>query len=121
MDLRRRQWSAELLELFGVDEKKLCALLPPSTIAGQITKDFAAKTGLPDQIPVVTCGRDQQCAALGQGVLALPFFQGLSNPDWDGCARAQFHGLSLASGRLDLLRALLEGICCEIGRHISLV
>lgn len=69
MDLRTGAWSPELLELFGVEEEKLCRLIPPGSVAGTVNADFAARTGLAEGIPVVTCGGDQQCAAIGQGVI----------------------------------------------------
>ena len=202
MDIRERHWSPELLSLFGVDSNTLGRLIPPSSVAGHIQKEFAQKTGLCEGIPVVTCGGDQQCGALGQGVIGpgvvsvnlgtgayliaaaecvpdelpagilcncasvpgtyileysvltcgaaldwffrvwgedvsfvgealrkspmgangvscKPFFQGSSAPDWDSSARAEFSGLSLASTKEDMLRALLEGICHEIKKGIA--
>ena len=204
MDLRRNAWSGELLELFGVEEKKLGRLIPPSSVAGRVTEAFSRRTGLPSGIPVVTCGGDQQCAALGQGVfrtgsasvnlgtgaylispaaavpdtipagvlcnasavpgtyilessvltcggalnwflreiagnadvslagealsvsppgaggvVALPYFQGRSAPDWNSEARASFCGMTLSTRREDLLRALLEGICTEVSRGLD--
>lgn len=53
------------------------------------------------------------------GVSCKPFFQGSSAPDWDSSARAEFSGLSLASTKEDMLRALLEGICWEIHKGIA--
>ena len=204
MDLRRRSWSPELMELFGVEENKLGQLIPPSSAAGTVTDAFARRTGLRPGIPVVSCGGDQQCAALGQGVylegaasvnlgtgaylitpvsavpedlprgcicnasavpgqytlessvltcggalnwflreigrdadvsrtgealsaslpgaggvVALPYFQGRSAPDWNSEARASFHGLTLSTRREDMLRALLESICVEVGRGLE--
>lgn len=202
MDLRSRTWSQELLELFGVDENKLGKLIQPSTMAGRVTERFAEQSGLPAGIPVITCGGDQQCGAVGQGVFApgtvsvnmgtgayliaplqkmpeelnhgltcsasavpgeyileagvltcgaaldwflrelggdlsmvktallesppgangvtaLPYFQGRANPDWNSGARAAFFGLSLGTTKLDLLRALLEGICVEIAQNMQ--
>ena len=202
MDLKECRWSPELLSLFGVECATLGRLIPPSSVAGHIHADFARKTGLQEGIPVVTCGGDQQCGALGQGVvcpgvvsvnlgtgayliaaaervpdelptgivcncasipgtyileysvltcgaaldwffrelggdvsfaaealrksplgangvICRPFFQGSSAPDWDSSARAEFSGISLATTRADLLRALLEGICREIGKGIA--
>lgn len=200
MDIRSRQWSKELLDLFGVTEDKLCRLVLPSSVAGYVTESFSRRTGLPAGIPVITCGGDQQCAALGQGitgpgkaavnlgtgayliaatdavpkeiprgmicnasaipeqyileasvltcgaaadwflpdrdysmigralrespagargVLALPYFQGRSAPDWNSAAHAGFFGLSLETGRLDMLRALLEGVAVEVSRSLE--
>lgn len=202
MDLRSGTWSQEMLELFGVDRAKLGTLIQPSTIAGEITERFAGQCGLRTGIPVVSCGGDQQCGAVGQGVFApgtvsvnmgtgayliapvhhmpeepkpgltysasaipgeyilessvltcgaaldwflrelngeltmvktalmesppgangvtaLPYFQGRADPDWNSSARAAFFGLSLGTTKLDLLRALLEGICVEIARSVQ--
>ena len=68
MDLRRREWSEELLELFQIDREKLGTLIAPGSVAGELTAAFAAETGLRPDIPVISCGGDQQCGALGQGV-----------------------------------------------------
>lgn len=204
MNLRERRWDGQLLALFGVDEDKLCRLVPPGTVIGSVYAGFAARSGLRAGVPVVSCGGDQQCGALGQGVfrpgcaavnagtgvylvssveevpeglkpdvvcgaaaaagsyllessvltccsaldwflnnfyggldysvvdreleqspagaggvVCLPYFQGRSAPDWNGGARGMFHGLSLSTTRADLLRALLEGICGEIGGHMA--
>lgn len=204
MDLRRCAWSPELLALFGVEESRLGRLIPPSSVAGGVTGAFARETGLTAGIPVISCGGDQQCGALGQGVvapgcasvnlgtgaylisavhevpeeldrgltcnasaipgeyilessvltcgaavdwflrelcpdgsaalvgealrgsppgangvIALPYFQGRSNPDWNSKARASFWGIGLGTTKLDLLRALLESICIEISRSLN--
>ena len=202
MDLESRSWSDRLLELFGVDRSKLGALIAPSSVAGTVTDAFARETGIPSGIPVISCGGDQQCGAVGQGafrpgivsvnlgtgaylvapagtvpqpldpgltcnasaipgayilessvltcgaaldwflrefggdvtqvgealrnsppgangIVALPWFQGRANPDWNSKARAAFFGLTLASTRFDLLRALLEAVCVEIGDSLQ--
>lgn len=67
MNLRERRWDGEMLELFGVREEQLCTLQEPGSVCGTVTAEFAAKTGLPEGIPVITSGGDQQCAAIGQG------------------------------------------------------
>lgn len=199
MELRSREWSTKLLRLFGVDRSKLGTLILPSSVAGAVTEAFSKETGVPAGIPVITCGGDQQCGALGQGVfrsgqvsvnlgtgayliapaeevpddlnlicnasavpgqfilessvlacgaaldwflrefggdvtmvgealrksppgangvVVLPWFQGRANPDWNSEARASFIGLSLATTKYDMLRALLEAICVEIGTSL---
>lgn len=68
MNLKKCEWDPELLAIFGVKEEHLCELLPPGSICGSVTEDFAAKTGIRKGIPVITAGGDQQCAAVGQGI-----------------------------------------------------
>ena len=68
MNLKTCAWDERLLEIFGVDEGKLCELKAPGSIVGNIAEEFALKTGLREGIPVISCGGDQQCGMLGQGV-----------------------------------------------------
>lgn len=68
MNLKTRQWDAHLLELFQVEEGKLCELRSPGTVIGTVTEDYARRTGLKSGIPLVSAGGDQQCAALGHGL-----------------------------------------------------
>lgn len=70
MNIRTRQWDDRLLELFEVEREKLCELVEPGSVIGHVTPEFGEKTGLTVGIPLVSGGGDQQCGALGQGVLA---------------------------------------------------
>lgn len=54
------------------------------------------------------------------GVMALPYFQGRSTPKWNPQARAHFGDISLAEGRGDMVKGLLEGIFMEIRNNILL-
>ncbi len=69
MNLRTRQWDEELLALFSVDREKLCQIIEPGSVAGRINRSFAALTGLKEGTPVISAGGDQQCAALGLGII----------------------------------------------------
>ena len=69
MNIRKRQWDPELLELFEVDEEKLCRLIEPGSICGYTSGTFRERTGCPEGVPVITAGGDQQCGAIGQGVV----------------------------------------------------
>ena len=70
LNLKTRQWDQELLEIFSVDKAHLCDLVPPGSICGKTTLDVQQKTGITQGTPVITAGGDQQCAALGLGVIA---------------------------------------------------
>lgn len=69
MDLVTFAWDKELMELGGVDAERLCELVPPGSIAGGVTSGTARTTGLPEGLPVVIAGGDQQNAALALGVI----------------------------------------------------
>lgn len=69
MNLSSRQWDPELLELFGIQEEKLCPIIEPGSAAGFTTEELGKRTGITPGIPVITAGGDQQCAALGMGII----------------------------------------------------
>lgn len=69
MNIHTHQWDPELLDIFRVEREKLCDLVAPGSICGTLTKEIAELTGCPEEIPVITAGGDQQCGAIGQGVV----------------------------------------------------
>lgn len=69
MSLRTCQWDDKLLDIFHIDNSKLCRLIEPGSVCGYTTGRLKNLTGFPDGIPVITAGGDQQCSALGQGVV----------------------------------------------------
>ncbi|MDD3251116.1 MAG: FGGY family carbohydrate kinase [Lachnospiraceae bacterium] len=69
MNIRTHEWDEELLELFHVEQEKLCELTEPGSICGYTTNRISTITGCPKGIPVITAGGDQQCGAIGQGVV----------------------------------------------------
>lgn len=69
MNIHTHKWDADLLNLFDVEEEKLCPLVQTGSICGYLGKDIAQKTGCRDGIPVITAGGDQQCGTIGQGVV----------------------------------------------------
>lgn len=69
MNLHTRQWDENLLQLFQVEKDRLCPLVEPGSVVGRLTERTAALTGLRQGMPVITAGGDQQCGAVGQGVV----------------------------------------------------
>ncbi len=69
MNLRTKEWDPELLDLFSVEKEKLCELIEPGIIIGVTKKKFAQLTGCQEGIPVISAGGDQQCGAIGNGVI----------------------------------------------------
>ena len=51
---------------------------------------------------------------VGDGALFVPALAGLGAPFWRPAARGAFVGLSLATGRDDLLRAVVDGIAAQV-------
>lgn len=69
MNIHTHQWDDELLGIFRVEKDKLCRLIEPGSVCGTTTQKFSELTGCPEGIPVITAGGDQQCGAIGQGVV----------------------------------------------------
>lgn len=70
LSLESGAWDAELLDIFGIEGRVLCDLVDPGEPAGVVTSKAGAAATLPPGIPVISAGGDQQCAALGMGLLA---------------------------------------------------
>jgi xylulokinase len=71
LDIRNRVWQEDLIR--SVDPEltaKLPPLIGPDESAGYITAEAAAKTGLPEGIPVSSGGGDNMMGALGTGTVA---------------------------------------------------
>jgi glycerol kinase len=70
LNLDRREWDPDMLALFEVPRSMLCDLVAPGAIVGGLGEAMAGATGLVAGLPVVSAGGDQQCAALGLGLLS---------------------------------------------------
>jgi autoinducer 2 (AI-2) kinase len=68
-DLRRRDWSEEILRTFGIPAEILPAVRSSGERAGTIHADAARATGLSEGTPVFVGGADTQCSLLGAGVV----------------------------------------------------
>lgn len=68
-DVRKHEWSSEILDAVGLDSQKLARPLAAGEVAGVIPSDVARELGLPDGVRVVAGGHDQTCGALGAGVV----------------------------------------------------
>jgi len=68
-DVDRRGWSARACELFGIDPASLPPALESCAVAGGMSPWGASQTSLPEGIPVVAGSGDNQCGAVGAGVV----------------------------------------------------
>jgi xylulokinase len=62
-------WSPRFLQATGVSEQKLPRLVQSGQVVGTVTEAVAARTGLAAGTVLVAGGGDQQCAAIGAGVI----------------------------------------------------
>ena len=64
---------------------------------------------------------DTTVAASSEGALCVPALAGLAAPWWDSGATATFTGMTLSTGRGQLVRALLEGIAAQVAGLTELI
>jgi xylulokinase len=69
MDIRRLDWSDEVLAAIGIGRAILPPIGRPGTVVGAISPQAAEATGLPAGVPIAIGAGDQQCAAVGAGVI----------------------------------------------------
>lgn len=68
-DIRAGTWSKMISETLDIPLEKLPQPVPSGVRVGELTKAAAQETGLKAGTPVISGGGDQQCAALGVGVV----------------------------------------------------
>jgi len=69
LDVRRRDWSPEILAALEIDAAQLPPVQPSAAVAGQLSRQAAEVLGLPAGIPVVTGAADTACSAVGAGIV----------------------------------------------------
>jgi xylulokinase len=69
LDVRKGDWSDELLGIAGVPREMLPRTAASGTVVGTIADAVAEEIGLPRGIVVATGGHDQPAGALGAGIL----------------------------------------------------
>lgn len=70
LDIRALDWSDEICEAAGVDRTLLPPVGEPGARVGRLSASAAAQTGLPQGTVLCRGGGDQQCAAVGAGVIS---------------------------------------------------
>ncbi|MET0865890.1 MAG: FGGY family carbohydrate kinase, partial [Nakamurella sp.] len=70
LDIEKLDWSDRILDLCGADRDKLPPVGIPSGVAGAVSPAASFATGLPVGVPLCRGAGDQQCAAIGAGVVS---------------------------------------------------
>jgi xylulokinase len=68
-DVDREGWSAEILDLVGLDRAKLPGTVPSGTVIGTLSHLVATEVGLPPHVAIVAGAHDQCANAVGCGVI----------------------------------------------------
>jgi len=69
-DLRKAEWSKEVLDAVDMEESSFARVAPSGTVIGEIPTAMAEELGLKKGAVGVVGGFDQPCAALGGGVVS---------------------------------------------------
>lgn len=69
LNIGKKCWDKEILNLIGFDQTKLALIKPSGSLVGNLTADAAAEIDLPERIKVYNGGLDQSCMALGSGAI----------------------------------------------------
>jgi xylulokinase len=69
LDIEKLDWSDRVLALCGIDRDRVPPVGIPSGEAGKLSAAASYATGLPVGVPVCRGAGDQQCAAIGAGVV----------------------------------------------------
>jgi xylulokinase len=67
-DVRRHEWSGEILDAVGLSPDRLARPLQSGSVSGTVASETARALGLAPDAIVVTGGHDQTCGALGAGI-----------------------------------------------------
>ena len=68
-DIRKREWSDEILAAAGIGRDRFPEAVPAGTRIGTLPPDTAAELGLNPGVAVTVAGHDQPCGALGAGAV----------------------------------------------------
>ena len=67
-DVRRKEWSTQMLSWAGIEENLLSRVVPSGTSIGEINQEVAKQLGFNHKVMVAAGGHDQPCGALGAGI-----------------------------------------------------
>ena len=88
LDIRTRQWSAEMCAHFGLDPALLPPVLPATAPLGTLRPSLAASLGLSPNTLVVVGSGDEHAACLGAGVVAAGLIGDIAGTSEPVCAAA---------------------------------
>ncbi len=133
-NVQQHRWHTPYLQHAGIDPAILPPVRKPTDMAGEISREVAAQTGLREGTPVVAGSADHVAAALAAGLIqdgdVLLKFGGAGdilycadNPDPDPHFYFDYHnipGLTLISGCMATSGSLVKWFANEVVGGISL-
>lgn len=99
-DIRNSRWDTEFCGLVGLPSEKLPAMVPATTIVGELSRAAAAELGLKLGVAVVLGAADGQAAAVGCGCTepgVMMINVGTASRRRDGARRSPLHRAHLVA------------------------
>lgn len=69
-DIEKKCWCDKLLKLAGIRKEQMSEPVTAGTILGKVKIEIAKELGLSEDAVIVAGGHDQNCAALGSGIVS---------------------------------------------------
>ncbi|MGB3766109.1 MAG: xylulokinase [Phormidesmis sp.] len=76
LNLASRQWDDEILAALDISSDLFPPVVESTAVSGRLKPELAARTGLPEGLPVVAGGGDNAAAAIGLGISKRNLQQG---------------------------------------------
>lgn len=121
LDVRRKRWSKEMLDICGLRESQMPELHESFDVVGNLLPDVAAKLGLPETVKVVAGAGDNAAAAIGTGCLhegQCNLSLGTSGTVFLPCEEFRMdpvnatHAFNHAAGNYHLMGCMLSAASC---------
>lgn len=130
-DLRRMEWSQEVLEAAGIEAEKMPELHASTDVIGQLLPEAAGSSY--SYIKKALCREEEQRAeqeggsvydilnrlvmhspAGAKGLVFLPYMLGERSPRWNPDTSGSFLGIKMEHEKCDYIRAVLEGVAMNL-------
>lgn len=83
LNLRERNWSAEITEGLGLNQEKLPKIVPSYEVVGRVTEEAQEQFGIAAGTPVIMGAGDNVCSAIGAGcVRPGDVYMSLGSSSW---------------------------------------
>lgn len=122
LDVKKKRWSEEMLEICGVREEQLPKLFESYEAVGCLKPEIAASTGLSGKVKVVAGAGDNAAAAVGTGTVgdgACNISLGtsgtifISSKAFRADANHALHSFAHADGYYHLMGCMLSAASCN--------
>lgn len=109
-DNEKKEWSEELLDLFGVDSQKMARIVSPFEIIGELTAEAARACSLAEGTPIVAGAGDTAASIFGTGL-----FEGGELLDCAGtasvlCGSVERYAPDTVQETLTMMRSPVDGV-----------